>query len=411
MSDAGVVCRSCGYGPLLEVLSLGSMPLANALVAEEQLSEGDELFPLDVAFCDRCTLLQLTGTVSPECLFRDYLYFSSYSDTLLEHAARLAAEVSESRGLGEESLVVEIASNDGYLLQNYQRRGIPVLGVEPAVNAARVAREERGIRTLAEFFDERLSSRLVGEGYSADVIHAHNVLAHVPELNGFVSGIGRLLKDDGVAVIEVPYVKDVIDRCAFDTIYHEHLCYFSVTALCALFERHGLALREARRIPLQGGSLRLFVEKKGASAEAPEMGSMLEEEAAWGVHELGFYRKFGERVGELRSSLKRTLGEIKSAGKTIAAYGASAKATVLLNYCGIDAELIDYVVDKSPHKIGRWVPGVRLPIYSPDHLLKTMPDYTLLSVWNIADEILRQQDEYRRRGGKFIRPVPEVTLL
>jgi SAM-dependent methyltransferase len=389
------------------VLSLGSTPLANALREADSLAEPEPTFPLELALCPHCALAQLTTEVPPDDLFRDYVYFSSFSDTMLRHAAELAMEVVRDERLGPESLVVEAASNDGYLLKNYRGVGVPVLGIEPARNVARVAIERHGIPTRDEFFGRDFAAQLVGEGVRADVFHAHNVLAHVPDLNGFVAGIRTLLKPSGVAVIEVPYAKDMIDHCEFDTIYHEHLCYFSLTALDRCFRRHGLVVRDVARVPIHGGSLRLYAApEEGVGRVARRVTDLLAEEAAWGVCALDPYRAFAARVTEIRRGLRGLLWRLKASGKRIAAYGASAKGSTLLNYCGIGAETLDFVVDRSTAKQGKFTPGTRLKIHSPDKLLEVMPDYTLLLTWNFADEILKQQAEYQKRGGKFIVPVP-----
>jgi SAM-dependent methyltransferase len=275
MTCARTTCRSCGSPKLETVLSLGVTPLANSLLTPEDLARPEPTFPLDLAYCSTCSLVQITETVPPETLFRDYLYFSSYSDEIQRHAAAISRRLIDSLRLGAGSLVVEAASNDGYLLRHYQAAGIPVLGIEPALNVARVAQEKYGIKTLTDFFDESLAAKLRQEGLRADVFHANNVLAHVADLNGFVAGIHGLLKDEGVAAIEVPYVMEMIERCEFDTIYHEHLCYFSVTALQALFRRHQLEIQDVERLPIHGGSIRLFLKPREAADPTPAVAQQL----------------------------------------------------------------------------------------------------------------------------------------
>jgi SAM-dependent methyltransferase len=411
ISPSLLACRACGGQNLKLVLALGKTPLANALLIAEQLSQPEMAFPLDVAFCPDCALVQITETVPPEVLFRDYLYFSSFSDALLAHARKIADRFITSRKLGPQSHVLEIASNDGYLLQYFQQAGIPVLGVEPATNIAHVA-EEKGIRTLNEFFSSALARKLRERGERADVIIGNNVLAHVADLNGFVRGVALVLKDSGVAQFEVPYVKDLIDHCEFDTIYHEHLCYYSLTALDRLFQRHGLRVVDVERVPIHGGSLRvqwvLTDSKQPASAA---VANLLREEAAWGVDRFQFYTDFARRVEKLGNDLRALLGDLKRQGKRIAAYGAAAKGSTLLNCFRIGRETIDFVVDRNTNKQGHFMPGVRIPIYAPEELLKRRPDYALLLTWNFADEILRQQAEYRKQGGKFIVPVPEPKVV
>jgi SAM-dependent methyltransferase len=413
---SALTCRSCGSPKLEVVLSLGRTPLANSLLTEDQLAEPEPTYPLDLAFCQNCSLLQITETVPPEQLFREYLYFSSFSDTMLQHAEALANELIETRGLNAQSLVVEVASNDGYLLQFYQRRGIPVLGIEPARNVARVAVEQKHIPTIIEFFGQALAEQLAAQGRRADVVHAHNVLAHVANLNSFVQGFEILVKDGGIVVVEVPYVKDLLDRCEFDTIYHEHLCYYSLTALDRLARRHGLEAQDVRRVPIHGGSLRVEFGRLRPGAREPTGGAarvreMIEQEAAWGVDDPEVYRRFAQRVVALRGDLRRLLGDLKQQGKRLAAYGAAAKGSTLLNYAGIGSETLDFVVDRSTYKQGRFMPGVRLPIYPPARLLESKPDYVLLLTWNFADEIMAQQAEYRGIGGKFILPVPEPRVV
>jgi SAM-dependent methyltransferase len=409
--SAQATCRSCGARPLEPVLSLGKTPLANALRDAASPGEPEPFYPLDLAFCPACSLVQILEAPPPEALFTEYCYFSSFSDTMLRHAEQLADSMTRARGLGASSLVIEAASNDGYLLQYYRRAGVPVLGIEPAHNVAAAARA-RGVPTRTVFFTEALARSLAGEGLRVDVFHAHNVLAHVPDLNGFVAGIGRVLKDDGVAVIETPYVKSMFDQCEFDTIYHEHLCYYSLTALRHLFTRHGLVIQDVARLPIHGGSLRLFVQPAPAARGAEgSVTRLLEEEAAWGVSSPGPYRAFAGRVEDLRRRLTGLLARLKQQGRRVAAYGASAKGTTLLNYCGIGRETLDFVADRSTVKQGRFTPGTHLPIVAPGRLLEAMPDYTLLLVWNFADEILAQQEEYRRRGGRFIVPLPVPQIV
>jgi SAM-dependent methyltransferase len=411
MTKSSVMCRSCASGPLEPVLSLGNMPLANSLLTAQQLSYPEPMFPLELAFCPQCSLVQILETVPPQTMFSSYPYFSSFSDTAVRNAEAIASRLISTRRLRTHNLIIEIASNDGYLLQFYKRAGVPVLGVEPANNVANVAEKERGILTICEYFGEDLARKLVGQDRRADVVHANNVLAHVPDLNGVIEGLRIVLKNDGVAVIEVPYVREMIERCEFDTIYHEHLCYFSLTALNQLFERHGMTLQDVERLPIHGGSLRIFAVPRGSGAQSDAVTNLLAKERADGVHELAFYRDFADRVESLRVKLREQLIELTRKGKRLAAYGAAAKGSTLLNYCGIGRETLEFVVDRSTYKQGLFMPGVHLPICAPAKLLESRPDDVLLLTWNFAEEVLQQQAEYRRCGGKFIIPIPEPRVV
>jgi C-methyltransferase-like protein/putative zinc binding protein/methyltransferase family protein len=406
---AAASCRSCGADGLVPVLDLGLQPLANRLRTTAELDDEEPRFPLDVAACPECSLVQLTYSVPPEEMFSDYPYFSSVSPSLVAHAKEIAERKVADLGLGPDSLAMEIASNDGYLLQHYRDAGVPVLGVDPARNIARVA-EDRGIPTRCAFFGREVAAELVAEGFRPDVVHANNVMAHVPALNSFVAGIATLIGDHGRLVTESPYLKELLDHVEFDTIYHEHLCYYSLTALDRLFARHGLVIEDVERLAIHGGTLRMTVGSEAVCRRGPAVVALLEEEQKWGVDDPSTYAAFGERVRQLGRDLRAMIDSLLADGACVVAYGASAKGSTLLNTFGIGRERLKWVADASPHKQGLHAPGTALPIVGPERLLLDKPDYVLLLAWNFADEIMGQQQAYRDAGGHFIVPVPAPRI-
>ena len=404
-------CRFCGE-PLRHIFAdLGVSPLANSFLEPEQLLSPERFYPLTAYVCSECLLVQLPEFESPQEIFTDYAYFSSFSSTWLEHA-RLYTERMISRfGFDGQSQVVEIASNDGYLLRHFRDRGVPVLGIEPAANVARAA-AEAGIPTRVEFFNRENAASLVAEGIGADLLLGNNVLAHVPQLNDFVAGLAILLKSDGVVTMEFPHLLQLMAHNQFDTIYHEHFSYFSFATAQRIFESRGLRIFDVEELPTHGGSLRIYAchEASEAHPEAPAVPELLERERQAGLLELSSHLGFDERVRETKRRLLAFLVELKNAGKSIVGYGAPAKGNTLLNYCGIGTDFLDYTVDRSPHKQGRFLPGTRIAIHSPSRIRETRPDFVLILPWNLKHEIMTDMDDVHEWGGRFFVAVPTVEI-
>jgi hypothetical protein len=404
-------CRICGKEGFEVILDLGRQPLANALISKTELDEPVVTYPLTLVRCPFCGCLQIRETVSPDVLFTQYLYFSSYADTLVASARELSARLISEFDLGPNNLVVDLGSNDGYLLQFYKAARIPVLGVEPAENVAKVAQEARGIPTLVDFFDEEVAERICKECKPASIIHANNVIAHLANLHGFVDGMRILLALSGVVVVEVAYVKDMIDTGAFDLIYHEHLCYYSLSSLELLFQKHQLEVFNVEHLPAHGGSLRVYAGHPGAHSETRALHDFRDLEKGSGMDDLFFYEEFGQRVVKLQQRLTRTVGGLKQGGCKIVVYGAAAKATVLLNYFHFDEGTFEYIVDRNPEKQHKILPGTKLSIYPAEQIEVDKPKAILITAWNYAEEIMNQLSGHKKRGGKFIIPLPALRIV
>ncbi|MDP2480836.1 MAG: class I SAM-dependent methyltransferase [Candidatus Palauibacterales bacterium] len=405
-------CRFCGAPLTRTVVDLGMSPLANAYLEPEQLGEGEMFYPLHARVCEDCFLVQLEKFEQPEVIFGDYAYFSSYSDSWLKHAEAYVRMATDRFGLGQDSLVVELASNDGYLLQYFVEHDVPVLGVEPAANVAAAA-EEKGIPTRVRFFGEAMARDLAEEGLRADLIIGNNVLAHVPELNDFVTGMRHLLKPRGVITMEFPHLVRLIEGNQFDTIYHEHFSYYSFLTVERIFAAHGLTLFDVEELPTHGGSLRIYGrhEEDDSHPVGERVGALRAREREGGYDTLAPYLAFGERVNRTKRRLLSFLVQAKNEGKSVVGYGAAAKGNTLLNYCGVRTDFLDYVVDRSPHKQDRHLPGTRIPIVAPERIAETRPDYVLILPWNLRDEIAGQMEHVRAWGGRFVVPIPEVAVF
>jgi len=406
-------CRFCGAELETTFADLGMSPVSNAFLKADQTNRMEPFYPLHAYVCGRCFLVQLEQFEPPDAIFGDdYAYFSSYSDSWLDHARRYVESALPRFGLDGDSQVVEIASNDGYLLQYFVQAGIPVLGVEPAKNVADAARA-KGIPTVSEFFGRATAEHLAAEGKKADLLLGNNVLAHVPDLNDFVGGLQILLRPGGTITKEFPHLLQLMRENQFDTIYHEHFSYFSLLTVTAVFEKHGLRVYDVERLPTHGGSLRIYVchSNDAGKPQNPRVQALLDEERAAGLDRLDAYRNFDAQVKETKWRLLELLIGLKRASKTIAAYGAPAKGNTLLNYCGIRTDFIDYTVDRSPRKQGRLLPGTRIPVHSPERIFETRPDYVLILPWNIKEEILDQMKTISSWGGRFIVPIPIPEVL
>lgn len=409
---SALTCRCCGESLSHVLVDLGVSPLCESFLPADQLRFSEAFYPLTVYICERCLLVQLPNHVSGEHIFSEYAYFSSFSTSYLEHARKNATALIERFNISQQHLVIELASNDGYLLRNFVEHGIPCLGIEPAANIAEVA-NRRGIPTINKFFGEQTASQLVQDGKTADLLLANNVLAHVPDLNDFVGGMKRLLAPQGTAVVEIQHLLRLLERNQFDTIYHEHFSYYTLLSMQNVLAAHDLVVFDVEEISTHGGSLRVYIrhQENHTSDISPRVAKVLAEERAAQLDVMAGYETFAAKVIETKHALLEFLIAAKRAGHSVAGYGAPGKGNTLLNYCGIRQDFLDYTVDRNPYKHGKFLPGTRIPIFPPERIAETQPDYILILPWNIKDEIVQQLAFVRDWGGKFVVPIPKLQII
>lgn len=405
------VCRFCGAPLTHSVVDLGAQPPCNSIVSPERFSTAEAIYPLHAMVCSECLLVQLDTDIAPDSIYTEYSYFSSFSDSWLDHARRYTEMMAQRLQLDATKQVVELASNDGYLLQYFIQKGVPAYGIDPAANVAKAA-EARGVPTVVAFFGVNTANALKQQGKQADLIVANNVFGHIPDINDFVAGMKILLKTGGTITIEIPHFMRLMEFNQFDTIYHEHYCYHTLQSDTRIFAAHGLRLFDVQELPTHGGSTRMFACHADDPCETcGSVDALMKIERERGLDKPEAYAAFGEQVKETKRKLLSFLIEAKRAGKTIAGYGAPGKGNTLLNFCGIRQDFIDYVVDRNPYKQGKFLPGSRIPIFAPEKMRETKPDYVLILPWNIKDEVMKQMAHVREWGGKFVVPIPEVKVL
>ena len=411
-NSSEVICRFCSTPLRHNFVDLGMSPLCESYLSADQLNQMEPFYPLHVYVCENCYLVQLEEYVSPEEIFSEYAYFSSYADSWLQHVANYTDKMVDRFQLDEGSLVIEVASNDGYLLQYFVEKHIPVLGIEPAKNIAETA-VKKGIPTLTEFFGKDLATQLAGENKQADLIAANNVLAQVPDLNDFVAGLKILLKPEGIITVEFPHLTRLVEENQFDTIYHEHFSYFSFTTAERIFAAHGMTLFDVELLPTHGGSLRIYARHVEDTSKSISDGvdKLKYQEQSVGITDMAYYRSFEEQVKETKRKILEFLIHTRQEGKTVVGYGAPGKGNTLLNYCGIRTDFLDYTVDRNPYKQGKYLPGTHIPIFGPERISETRPDFVLILPWNFKDEIMQQMDFIRDWGGQFVVPIPEVKIF